>query len=158
LLTQLLPYLKTTEIVESFQSGFKTIETALLKVTNYLLLTLESDDNAILVLLYLSATFDTVDHGTLLKHLEHWVGIKGTALNWFHSYLLQRPFFSSLSIGQYSSSPASVSYGVPQGSILGPVLFCLDMLPLGNIIRKCDISFHSMQPLLDCLKEINIRI
>jgi len=96
LLTKLLPYLKTTEIIqsiESFQSGFKTIQTALLKVTNDLLLTLDSDDNAILVLLCLSATFDTVDHGTLLKHLEHWVGIKGTALNWFHSYLLQRPFF-----------------------------------------------------------------
>ena len=94
--------------------------------------------------------------------------IKGTALLWFSSYLRHRTF--SVSLGCSSSSSAPVSYGVPQGSILGPLLFCLYMLPLGDIIRRYDISFHfyaddtqlylplksdnSIPPLLDCLQDI----
>lgn len=172
-LSQLLPFLNSHNILEPFQSGFRALhstETALLKVTNDLLLTLDSGDNAVLILLDLSAAFDTVDHNILLSRLEQCVGIKGTALDWFSSYLKHRTF--SVSIDQFSSSTAPVSYGVPQGSILGPVLFCLYMLPLGDIIRKYDISFHfyaddsqlylplkssdSIQSLLDCLEDIKI--
>ncbi len=88
---------------------------------NDLLLSVDSGDNAVLVLLDLSTAFDTVDHNILLSRLEHWVGIKGTALCWFESYLKSRSF--SVSVGQFISSSASLLYGVPQGSILGPLLF-----------------------------------
>ncbi len=82
------------------------------------MLSIDSGENAILVLLDLSAVFDTVDHGIVLTRLEQCVGIKGTALNWFKSYLKHRTL--SVAIGQFSSSSAPVSYGVPQGSNLGP--------------------------------------
>ena len=105
-----------------------------------MLLSVDAGQNAVLVPLDLSAAFDTVDHNILLNRLEDWVGIKGSALLWFKSYLQHRTF--SVSIGHSSSASAPVSYGVPQGSILVPILFCLYMLPLGDIIRKHFVSFH----------------
>lgn len=82
------------------QSGFRTLystETALLKVTNDLLLTpAYAVDNAVLILLDLSAAFDTVDHDILSARLEHWVGINGTAMQWLSSYLKHRSFSVSL--------------------------------------------------------------
>ncbi len=63
------------------------------------------------------------------------------ALSWFHSYLEGRTF--TLQIGNNGSSAAPVSYGVPQGSILGQLLFSLYMIPLGSIFNKFGISYHS---------------
>jgi len=94
------------------------------------------------VLLDVTAAFDTVDHAVLLSHLEQYVGIHGTALKWFMSYLSNRTF--SMMIGDLSSSCASLSCGVPQGSILGPILFSLYMLPLGSIIARHNL-FTVMQ-------------
>jgi len=93
-----------------------------------------------LLLLDLSAAFDTLDHGILISRLEECVGIEGTALAWFKSYLSERTF--SVRIGEFVSSTASLMSGVPQGSILGPMLFALYLLPLGHIFRKFGISFH----------------
>uniref|UniRef100_A0A674PHN9 Reverse transcriptase domain-containing protein n=1 Tax=Takifugu rubripes TaxID=31033 RepID=A0A674PHN9_TAKRU len=122
-----------------------------------------------LVLLNLSAAFDTVDQSILLHRLEHVIGIKGTALDWFRSYSSDRYQFAHVhGVPSYSR----VSHGVPQGSVLGPILFTLYMLPLGNIIRQHGIHFHcyaddtqlylSMKPeeteklvkLQTCLKDI----
>lgn len=111
---QLQDYLESNDIGEKFQSGFKSkhsTETALLKVFNDLLLTTDSGKSAILLLLDLSAAFDTVDHNILLTRLETDVGIKGTALQWFTSYLSDRSF--SVNLGQFSSSFTPKKWGSP---------------------------------------------
>ncbi len=84
--------------------------------------------------------FNTIDHSILLHRLEKLVGIQGVALQWLASYLKDRTF--SVNIGKFSSSSAPLSCGVPQGSILGPLLFSLYMLPLGAIFKKYKISYH----------------
>ena len=94
----------------------------------------------ILVLLDLSAAFDTIDHDLLLNRLSHSIGIKGTVLQWFESYLKSR--HQQVSIGGEHSSRAEIKCGVPQGSVLGPVLFTLYMSPLGEIIKRHNLSFH----------------
>ncbi|MDG2555395.1 reverse transcriptase domain-containing protein, partial [Vibrio parahaemolyticus] len=93
------------------------------------------------VLLDLSAAFDTVDHTILLDRLHHVVGISGTVFNWFKTYLNGRKFY--VSTGERSSRTYEMECGVPQGSILGPTLFNLYMLPLGDVIRRHSINFHS---------------
>ncbi len=92
------------------------------------------------MLLDLSAAFDIIDHDILLNGLENSVGISGSALAWFTSYLSDLHQF--VAVNEEVSYRSQVQYGVPQGSVLGPLLFALYMLPLGNIIRKHGVSFH----------------
>lgn len=90
---QLLELVEENHIFDKYQSGFRqkhSTETALLRVTNDILMQSDCGDIAILVLLDLSAAFDTVDHAILIDRLEKWVGITGIALNWFSSYLSNR--------------------------------------------------------------------
>ena len=72
--------------------------------------------------------------------MEHRLGITGTALKWFQSYLSDGS--QAVTIRGTLSSPAPLSCGVPQGSVLGPILFTIYTLPLGDIIRKHDTKFH----------------
>ncbi len=109
-------------------------------MTNDLLLSSDRGCISLLVLLDLSAAFDTIDHNILLNRLENFVGISGSALAWFKSYLSDRHQF--VAVNEEVSYRSQVQYGVPQGSVLGPLLFTLYMLPLGNIIRKHGVSFH----------------
>ena len=125
------------------QSGFRanhSTETALAKVTNDLLIASDQGFVSVLVLLDLSAAFDTIDHDILLQRLEQLISIKGTALNWFKSYFSDRLQF--VQINDESSVHTRVNHGVPQGSVLGPILFSIYMLPLGNIIRTYSVNFH----------------
>uniref|UniRef100_A0A8C6KA24 Reverse transcriptase domain-containing protein n=1 Tax=Nothobranchius furzeri TaxID=105023 RepID=A0A8C6KA24_NOTFU len=130
-------------LFEEFQSGFReyhSTETALVRVTNDILMASDKNLVSVLVFLDLSAAFDTVDHNVLLERLEHVVGIKGTALGWFKSYLSDR--FHFVNVHDKSSSFSRVTCGVPQGSVLGPILFTIYMLPIGKIIRQHGINFH----------------
>jgi len=103
-------------------------------------MTVDSGNAAVLVLLDLSVAFDTIDHAILIARLQKLVGMPGVVLNWFNSYLTNRSF--SVSMGEFTSSSAPLKCGIPQGSILGPILFSLYMFPIGVIFRKHRISFH----------------
>ncbi len=93
-----------------------------------------------LLLLDLSSAFDLVNHDILISRLEARVGLRGTVLEWFRVYLTDRR--NAVIIGHNSSSEVHLRSGVPQGSILGPILLGLYMLPLGLIFNKYGGSFH----------------
>ena len=93
-----------------------------------------------LTLLDLSAAFDTVDHATLTDRLSDWYEISGQAQIWFSSYFQNR--LQSVKIKDTLSDKVTLSYGVPQGSVLGPVLFTLYTTPLSAIISSFDINHH----------------
>ena len=138
---QLLSHLNRYNLFSGFQSAYRpghSTETALLKVVNDLLSALDEGKFLVLVLLDLSAAFDTIDHYILLYRLHHVFGIQGTALSWFRSYLTNR--FQMVSIKGTLSDPVELCYGVLQGSVLGPILFILYMQPLSHVILNHPVS------------------
>ncbi|XP_030601343.1 uncharacterized protein LOC115791283 [Archocentrus centrarchus] len=141
---QLNVMLAKYNILDKFQSGFRNLhstETALLRVSNDILMKRDAGEYSVLVLLDLSAAFDTVDHNILIDRLRTWVGISGSALDWFRSYLSDRSF--SVAADSFTSSSAALSCGVPQGSVLGPILFTLYLLPLRGILGTFkEVSYH----------------
>ena len=143
-LKQLLLYLNSHDLISHSQSAYRaahSTETALLKVTNDILSALDGGDVSVLTLLDLSAAFDTIDHVTLLSRLNILYGISGPVLAWFESYLTGRT--QAVLVDGQMSVPASLSSGVPQGSVLGPILFIMYIKPLSSLIQNRAISNQS---------------
>ena len=139
---QLSSYLIQKDLLDPNQSGFKTghsTETALIAVTEALHLARAKGLSSALILLDLSAAFDTVNHQILLSSMSE-LGVAGSALAWLASYLDNRSY--QVSWRGTLSEPQPLRTGVPQGSVLGPLLFSLYTKSLGNTIRSHGFSYH----------------
>ena len=120
-------------VLQSAYRRYHSTETALLKVRNEILMNMNSQRVTLLVLLDLSAAFDTVDHRILLKRLTSCFGVRGKVLEWFSSYLSgrsQRILFDGI-----KSKSFDMIFGVPQGSCLGPLLFVMYISKLLEIVQ-----------------------
>ena len=140
---QLVAHLERNDLQVKFQSAYRcahSTETALLRVLNDVLSVVDGGDCALMVLLDLSAAFDTIDHTLLLRHLHADIGLNNTALSWFSSYLSDRK--QQVLIGQSFSAETPLLYGVPQGSVLGPLLFSLYTRQLAALIESFSIGYH----------------
>ena len=115
--------------------------TALLRVANDLFLSLSKGNIYVLALLDFSSALDTIDHPILVHRLHADFGFTVTVLQWFSSYLTDRTHFVSLS--NHCSAFTHVHSGVPQGSVLGPMLFTMYIKPLSAIIDSHSIIRHS---------------
>ena len=105
-----------------------------------ILTALDSGSGAVLLMLGLSAAFDTIDHGILLSRLNSLYGISGDALDWFKCYLSNR--VQRVIIGDTVSECKDLNFGVPQGSVLGPKIYCMYTKPISDIIAGYGLSHH----------------
>ena len=127
-------------ITTAYRPGHST-ETALLKVVNDLFLSLNKGNISVLALLDFSSAFDTIDHTILVHRLHTDFGFTDTVLQWFSSYLTDRTQYVSLC--NHCSDFPPIHSGVPQGSVLGPMLFTMYIKPLSAIIDSHSIIHHS---------------
>ena len=126
-------------LLDKHESSHST-ETALLKIQNDIAFSVDSGKAVALTLLDLSAAFDTIDHSLLYDCLHGWFGLDGTVLLWIKSYLSNRK--QKIKIGDSFSESVIFPFGVPQGSILGPLLFTLYTSPLSQVISKLNVTHH----------------
>ncbi len=139
---QLSLFLSQYNKLDAKQSGFRSghsTETALLSVTEALRVAKADSKSSVLILLDLSAAFDTVNHQILLSTLSS-LGITGIPLRWFESYLTGRSF--RVAWGGEVSKAHQLVTGVPQGSVLRPLLFSTYTTSLGPIIQAHGFSYH----------------
>ena len=127
--------------MQSAHRKYHSTESAL-KVFNYINTVIDNQHECVLVLLDLSEAFDTIDHKILINRLENEYGISGLALEWLKSYLQERP--QRVVVNGTYSDPKCNCFGVPQGSVLRPLLFSLYYGPLEDVIRA-----HGIDAMMD---------
>ena len=123
---RLLTHLSSHNLLAKFQTAYRNFHSskaALLHVQNDILVALEAGYSITLLLLDLSAAFDTIDHNILIHLLQHWFGILSTALNLLSPFLSDH--YQTVIASNSKSQPVLLEYGVPQGSVLGPLLYSL---------------------------------
>ena len=129
---QLTDHVGTHHLEEWFQSPYK--------IHHDILREIDDNRSLLLLLLDLSAAFDTVDNSTLFLRHRTRFGVKGSALAWFESYLASRKYY--VQVEGYKSSLRSLDSGVPQGSVPGPLLNVLYTSPVADIIKSHDLQYH----------------
>ena len=119
------------------QSAYKlghSTESALFSIKNDVHLAFAKGEATAVILLDQSAAFDTIDHDRLLDSLSSWFGVSGLVLDWFMSYLSDH--VQCIKIGSILSDAKKLLYGVPQGSVLRPILFSFYTTPLSKVIEN----------------------
>jgi hypothetical protein len=138
--SRLSRHLEETNALDVFQSAYRrnySTETVVLKLISDLASALDEGKSVVLVAIDISAAFDTVKHNILIKRLRQ-SGVGGPALLWLIDYLSGRT--QLVRYMQQESSKVQVENGVPQGSVLGPVLFNVYMAPLGKMLSLREIQ------------------
>ncbi|CAC5407955.1 unnamed protein product [Mytilus coruscus] len=129
---------------DSVQSAYRachSTETANLGVHHDIAYALDNNCCAVLLMLDLSAAFDTIDHQILFDRLKYSFGVTGDALLWLQSYLMNRT--QRVAIGSVQSDDIKLDFCVPQGSVLEPKLYCIFAKPEGEICIRHGMSYHS---------------
>ena len=140
-LARLRPHLHGSANFSQYQSAYRaghSTETALLDVLDGVYTAADDKEVSVLIGLDLSAAFDTVDHSLLIDRLQSEFGVTDTPLDWLRSYLSDREQF--VKIGQHQSDAVPLDVGVPQGSVLGPLLFAVYCSPVADVISGHGIS------------------
>ena len=135
-------FLEKHEIIYKYQSGFRknhSTNSCLSYLSNKIQKGFEEGNLTGMILIDLQKAFDTIDHEILLCKMKY-LGFTESAINWFRSYLANRTFVVHVN-GEYSN-PGNLTCGVPQGSILGPLLFLLYVNDMPQAV-SCDLLLYA---------------
>ena len=141
---QISKQVQKNDLLSSNQSGYKqydSCETALLEVVNNIQQLIQNDNLTVVLMLDLSTAFDTADYNSLLYKLKNNFGKTGNALQWLSSYLSNRS--SSVVINGCYSTNKIYTFGIPHGSVLGPLLFILYTNELSDVSKEFNLKMHS---------------